>query len=142
MTGRAKKCSVDWDCLPKGTGQHLLVVDDDVALARLMQANLGDLGYKAEAFSSSTLALLAFREEPWRCDAVVTDDRMPGLSGTELVRQMRGIRTELSALIVSGNVSADLLTRAREVGAAAVLKKPVALSELAWAVAQLLGTDG
>ncbi|SCK08393.1 Response regulator containing CheY-like receiver, AAA-type ATPase, and DNA-binding domains [Variovorax sp. HW608] len=138
MTRRAKECSIDWSDLPKGAGQSVLVVDDEVALARLVQENLGDLGYQAEAFGSSATALQAFRQEPGRYDAVVTDDRMPGLSGTELIREIRSIRADLPALIVSGHVSADLLTGARRVGAAEVLRKPVALSELAWAVARLM----
>jgi CheY-like chemotaxis protein len=114
----------------------VLVVDDDAALVRLMQENLDDLGYQAEAFSSSAAALQTFRQEPLRYAAIVTDDRMPGLSGTELVREMRDIRADLPAFIVSGHVGADLLKRAGEVGAAEVLKKPVALADLAAAMAR------
>ncbi|RST48890.1 response regulator [Variovorax sp. MHTC-1] len=142
MTRRAKQRSIDGGGHPKGTGQQVLVVDDEVALARLMQENLRDLGYQAEAFSSGAAALEAFRQGGQQYEAVVTDDRMSGLSGTELVREMRSIRTELPALIVSGHVSADLLTRAREVGAAEVLKKPVALAELARVMERLLRPGG
>jgi len=131
MTRGAKERSTDWDDLPKGRGQHVLVVDDEAALARLVQENLSELGYLSEAFSSSTAALQAFREEPGRFDAVVTDDRMPGLQGTTLIREIRSIRTDMPALIVSGHVSADLLARAREMGVAEILKKPFALRELA-----------
>src|ERR1700751_1083395 len=131
MTRGAKERSTDRDDLPKCRGQHVLVVDDEAALASLMQENLNELGYLAEAFSSSTAALQAFREEPGRFDAVVTDDRMPGLQGTALIREIRSIRTDMPALIVSGHVSADLLSRAREIGVAEVLKKPLALRELA-----------
>lgn len=134
--------SIDPDDLPRGTGQQVLVVDDEAALARLMQENLGDLGYRAEAFDSGAAALQAFRQEPGRYDAVVTDDRMPGMSGTELVRALHGIRADLPALIVSGRSSTELLGRAREAGAAEVLKKPIALSELARALARLLPAGG
>ena len=142
MTRRAKQRSDDGGGLPKGSGQQVLVVDDEVALARLMQENLRDLGYQADAFSSSAAALQAFRQGAVRYDAVVTDDRMSGLSGTELVREMRSIRTDLPALIVSGHVSADLLSRARQVGVAEVLKKPVALAELARVMECLLRPGG
>ena len=142
MTRRAKQRTIDGSDYPKGTGQQVLVVDDEVALARLMQENLRDLGYQTEAFSSSAAALEAFRQGAQQYDAVVTDDRMPGLSGTELVREMRSIRTDLPALIVSGHVSTDLLTRARDVGAAEVLKKPVALAELARVMELLLCPGG
>jgi CheY-like chemotaxis protein len=141
MTRRPTERNIEWGDLPKGTGQRVLVADDEVALARLVLENLCDLGYQAEAFTSSAAALEAFRQEARRFDAVVTDDRMPGLSGTELVREMRSIRTDVPALIVSGLVSADLLRRAREAGAAEVLQKPVSLSELACALGRLLRPD-
>ena len=118
------------------------MVDDEEALARLLQENLSDLGYQAQEFSSSEAALQAFRQDPRRYDAVVTDDRMSGLSGTELVRELRSIRTDLPTLIVSGHVSADLQSRARAVGVAQVMKKPIAISELAQVLARLLGPGG
>src|SRR6266702_8985846 len=113
MTRRANERSTAWDDLPKGRGQYVLVVDDEAALARLVQENLSALGYVAEAFSSSTAALQAFCEDPGRFDAIVTDDRMPGLQGTALIREIRSIRTDMLALIVRGHVSADQLARAR-----------------------------
>lgn len=134
MTRGANERSSDSGDLPKGRGQRVLVVDDEAVLACLVQENLSELGYLPEAFSSSTAALQVFRDEPGRFDAVVTDDRMPGLQGTALIREIRSIRTDMPALIVSGYVSADLLARASEVGAAEVLKKPLTLRKLADAV--------
>ena len=66
MTRGTKERSTDWKDLPKGRGQHVLVVDDEAALARLVQENLSELRYLAEAFSSSTWSIVpSCVARPW-----------------------------------------------------------------------------
>ncbi len=66
---------------PRGDGQRVLVVDDEEPLVRLATRTLEELGYVPVGFTSSSAALAAFRADPERFDAVVTDERMPGISG-------------------------------------------------------------
>jgi CheY-like chemotaxis protein len=56
-------------------------VDDEEPLVRLLTETPAELGYVPVGFTSSAAALEAFRAEPERFDAVVTDERMPGMSG-------------------------------------------------------------
>ena len=63
---------------------HILFVDDDANLAELARLMLTRLGCRATVCTDSTVALRLFRDQPDRFDAVITDQIMPGLSGTEL----------------------------------------------------------
>ena len=126
------------DALPRGARQHVLVVDDEELLVKLSAENLAELDYVALPFTSSAAALQAFRAHPERYDAVVTDERMPGLSGTALIAQIHEIREDIPALLVSGYIGADLVQRAREAGAFEVLKKPLKLRDLAMALRDAL----
>src|SRR5262249_29076868 len=77
--------------LPRGEGQRVLVVDDEEPLVRLATRRLEQLGYAPVGFTSSRAALAALRAEPQRFDALITDERMPGMTGSALIREVRGI---------------------------------------------------
>jgi PAS domain S-box-containing protein len=123
---------------PRGDRQQVLVVDDEEALVRLTTENLVDLGYVPVGFTSSTAALEAFQAHPERFDAVITDERMPGMSGTALIREIRHIDATLPALLVSGYIGGDLTARAKAAGAGDVLKKPMSMRTLATSLARVL----
>ncbi|TCO80534.1 PAS domain S-box-containing protein [Plasticicumulans lactativorans] len=124
--------------LPRGRGERVLVVDDEDALVRLATETLAGLGYVPVGFTSSVAALAAFRAHPGRFDAVITDERMPGLSGVQLIHEIRGIRAAVPVLLVSGYLGAALVQRARDAGADAVLNKPLSARELATGLACVL----
>ena len=124
--------------LPRGDGQRVLVVDDEEPLVKLATRALEELGYVAIGFTSSAAALAAFRAEPQRFDAVITDERMPGLSGSALIREVRGIRERIPIMLMSGFVGGAVTTRAREAGANEILKKPLRAGELASSLARVL----
>ena len=89
-------------------------------------------------FTSSAAALAAFRADPLGFDALITDERMPGMSGSTLIREVRGIRAGIPTMLMSGFVGGGVLTRAREVGADDVVKKPLSMHELASSLARVL----
>jgi PAS domain S-box-containing protein len=124
--------------MPRGDGQRVLVVDDEEPLVLLATRTLEELGYAPVGFTSSTAALAAFRADPKRFDAVITDERMPGLSGSALIREVRGIRVGIPIVLMSGYVGAAIARRAREAGAEEVLKKPISARDLAASLARVL----
>ncbi|HKC44668.1 MAG TPA: PAS domain S-box protein, partial [Burkholderiales bacterium] len=124
--------------MPRGDGQRVLIVDDEEPLTGLAARTLEELGYVPTEFTSSTAALAAFRAEPERFDAVITDERMPGMTGSALIRELRGIRRDIPILLVSGYVGGAVASGAREAGANEVMKKPLSAHELATSLARVL----
>jgi CheY-like chemotaxis protein len=122
----------------KGSGQTVLLVDDEEALVRLTEETLAELGYEPVGFTSADAALAALKAEPERFDALLSDEAMPGLTGSELARAARALVPELAIVLMSGYVSPALLQRAHEAGVAEVLSKPLAAADIARALAHAL----
>jgi len=122
----------------RGGHERILVVDDEESLVRLVTETLTELGYTATGFTVSAAALVAFLADPEQFDAVITDESMPGTSGSELIRKMRAIRPAMPILLVSGYLSAAVVRNAREAGATEVLKKPLSAHQLAASLDRLL----
>jgi len=96
------------------------------------------LGYEPVGYDSSEAALLAFEADPQRFDAVLSDEMLPGMAGSEFAFKVCARRPELPIVLMSGNVSAALEARARAAGVQAVLHKPLALQELAECLSMLV----
>jgi PAS domain S-box-containing protein len=128
----------DTPTLPRGEGQRVLVVEDEEALLRLATETLEELGYTPTGFTSSTAALAAFRADPQGFDAVLTDERMPGVTGSALIREVRRISSSIPIVLMSGFVGAAAALQARELGANDVLRKPLLARDLATSLAGVL----
>jgi PAS domain S-box-containing protein len=140
--GEAVEASAaDEPAMPRGDGQHVLVVDDEEPLVRLATRTLAELGYSPSGFTSSVAALSAFRAEPERYRALITDERMPGMSGSMLIREVRNIRGSIPVLLMSGYIGGPVLSSARDAGADDVLKKPLSARALATSLAYVLQED-
>src|SRR5215468_6270477 len=124
--------------MPRGAGQRVLIVDDEEPLAGLAARTLEELGYVPTGFTSSAAALAAFRADPEGFDAVITDERMPGMTGSALIEEIRRIRREIPILLMSGYVGGAVASRAREAGANEVMKKPLSARDLATSLARVL----
>lgn len=126
----------------RGRGERVLVVDDEAVLVEMLVAWLDGLGYVAQGFTDPVAALAALREAPDAVAAIVTDEVMPALSGTELAAAAQDEATGLPVLLVSGHGGALLAHRAREAGVTRVLAKPLRRAELAAALATALHPRG
>jgi CheY-like chemotaxis protein len=123
---------------PNGNGQTLLVVDDDLALVALAEEMLTGLGYQPVGYSDPVAALQALLESPQRFAAVITDEVMPGLTGTQLTAALRQHAPHIPVLLISGYGGALLAQRATAAGVARVLTKPLQRAALARALSTLL----
>ncbi len=124
--------------IPRGNGQRVLVVEDDVVLAELERRRLESLGYVATTFTDAREALEALQRRPAEFDLLLTDHAMPHLTGLELAQGAHAVRPDLPVLLVSGYgevVPAERLEAAHVHG---LLRKPVARRTLAEAVAAAL----
>lgn len=89
-----------------GTSGTVLLVDDEAIARMTTAAMLGDLGYHVVEAESAEAAL-ALVEDGLVPDLLVSDHLMPGLSGTELARLLKGRAPEMRVLIVSGYSELD-----------------------------------
>jgi signal transduction histidine kinase/CheY-like chemotaxis protein len=125
--------------VPRGNGETILVVDDEPALVELSQDILAELGYEPVGYTSSVRALAAYNAAPHRFAAVLTDEVMPDLSGTELCARLRAQAHSLPILVASGYGGSGFETRATTAGATRILRKPYRKQELGTALAVALG---
>ena len=123
---------------PVGRGQRVLVVDDQEPLLELTTDTLRELGYQPVGFASALDALRAFQAAPSAFDVLVTDHRMPVMSGDKLIAEIRRIRPLLPVILVSGYVGDLATSRSDDHQADEVLSKPLRASALATSLARLL----
>jgi PAS domain S-box-containing protein len=123
---------------PRGHGERVLLIDDEALVLAVTAEMLSRLGYEAVSFSNSDAALAAFEAAPERFDVVVTDEVMPGLTGTRLARKIRGRRLDLPIVLVSGYSGANLTQDALAAGVSELLTKPLQSREMAAALARVL----
>ncbi len=106
----------------------ILVVDDEEAMTKLLALDLRTLGYRAKVASSSADALALIERDP--PDVVLTDLRMPGLSGTELCRAIVQLRPQLPVIVMTGFGSMETAIDAIRAGAYDFMTKPFAIEKL------------
>jgi CheY-like chemotaxis protein len=110
-------------------GEHVLFVDDEEAMVFLAGRALERHGYRVTGYSDPTLALHDFRARPREFGLVVTDVTMPGLSGAELVRELRRIRPEVPIVMTSGFLRPEDVEAARALGIDELLLKPSSVEQ-------------
>ena len=108
--------------------RHYLLVDDNEAFAENLAEILRDTGAEVDIALDGLQAIE--RVKVRRYDALVTDMRMPGMNGAELLRELRKIDGELPAVLLSAYSQEDLLRMARRDGLLAVLSKPQQIPRL------------
>ncbi len=124
--------------MPMGAGQVILAVDDEVDVLHALEEMLATLGYEPVGFNDSREALAAARAQPRRFDAVVSDEVMPELIGTQLAIELRKLNPTLPVVIASGYGGAGFEARALSAGVNRVLRKPYRMREIAETLALLL----
>jgi CheY-like chemotaxis protein len=136
-SGRAAALAQTVVAIPRGNGERILLVDDELALVQLGEEMLAALGYEAAAYTSGTEALAAFAAEPERFDAMLTDETMPELSGSQLAQQLRKIRPDIPILLMSGYIGPNIAALARQANVNDLLAKPLVSRDIAKALAKL-----
>lgn len=121
--------------------QVVHVIDDDDALRDSVRLFLVNEGLSVRTYASATDFLDGLDSAPAGC--VVTDVRMPGMSGMDLLAHIVGKGLALPVIVVTGHADVPLAVRAMKQGAIDLLEKPFQADELIGAVrrALALGKD-
>ncbi len=123
--------------LPRGRDERILIIDDEPALLELAEEILAGLGYQVAGFTSSEAALETMLSAPDRFDAVLSDEVMPGLTGTQVAMRLREAGIDLPVVIVTGYGGPGFELRAQQAGVTTVLRKPYAAHSLAEALSKI-----
>lgn len=122
---------------PRGT-EHILVVDDEPPVVKLLTHTLSRIGYTVTGRTDSAEALALFRSEPQGFDLAILDQAMPGLSGAALALAMHKIRPDLPIVVCSGHKESIPPEEAKAAGIRTHLLKPVDRVALATLIRQIL----
>lgn len=127
--------------LPHGSGQKILVVDDERALVIMFEKLLRRLNYEPTTMNDPREALKIFRNDSSQFDLLITDLTMPEINGRELARQVHELRPNLPILLASGFSAALSESDLKSVGIREILEKPVSLASLAKTLAATFNSD-
>jgi two-component system NtrC family response regulator len=114
---------------------RILVVDDQPAQRELITGFLRKQNFEVLPAESGEKALEKFRSEPF--DLVLTDMKMPGMSGLELLKALREINPEATVIVITAYGTVETAVAAVKAGAADYLTKPVNLEELLYRIEQV-----
>jgi signal transduction histidine kinase/ActR/RegA family two-component response regulator len=126
--------------LKKGKGS-ILFVDDEKEITFMGKRMLESLGYVVDIKTDSQDALMVFRQDPQRYDLLVTDQSMPKMMGTELISEVKKIRSDVKAIIITGYQDSITTQAMKQYGIEDIISKPLILSEFSELIGKVLTQD-
>jgi DNA-binding NtrC family response regulator len=106
----------------------ILVVDDDASVRNMLGIVLKTSGYEVTAVESGEAALKRLKTEAF--DLIISDIKMPGISGIELLKKIKAITPEIPMIMITAYASANDAVEAMKLGAEDYITKPFNLDEL------------
>ena len=124
---------------PRGHGELILVVDDEVSVRRVIQQALERYGYRVITAAEGAAALALFAQHRAEVRAVVTDMMMPDMDGPALVQGLRHDAPRLPILGMTGLAERAVVKGLDALDLAVVLIKPFVGNEMLAALSRALG---
>ncbi|MFQ5421482.1 MAG: ATP-binding protein, partial [Anaerolineae bacterium] len=121
-----------------GSGELILVVEDDPVLRTAVASSLESLNYRVVAAANGRDAIALFDEYCDEIALVLSDVVMPVVGGKELLKTLRGKRPSLRAVVMTGHLLTEEVDELKAQGMVEWLQKPLRLEQLADAVARIL----
>jgi two-component system response regulator PilR (NtrC family) len=115
---------------------RILIVDDETSMQEFLQILLQRDGHDASACGSASEALVALESDDW--DLVISDVRMPGMSGLELLDQVRELAPETTVILITAHGTTESAVEAMKHGAYDYLTKPCSVDEIRLVVGKAL----
>jgi two-component system response regulator AtoC len=106
---------------------RLAIIEDEKISGLRLQEHLAESGYPVDLFFEGSSFLNAFMASPH--DLVITDLKLPGLSGMDILRRVKARRSDTEVVVVTGYASIDSAIEAVRAGAFHYLTKPIRLAE-------------
>jgi PAS domain S-box-containing protein len=125
--------------LVRGSGELILVVDDEAAVRRLVGAILSRNGYRTLTAGEGREGLTLFEANRKEIKLVVSDLMMPQLDGLGMLRALKKLQPDIKSIIITGLGEENRIAEARAAGANMILSKPFTSDQLLHDINQLLG---
>lgn len=106
----------------------ILVVDDDASIRNMLSIVLKKDNYEVTCADSSESALKFLKDQSF--DLIISDIKMPGISGIDLLKKIKVIRAEIPVIMITAFASANDAVEAMKLGAEDYITKPFNLDEL------------
>ena len=126
--------------LKKGKGS-ILFVDDEKEITFMGKRMLESLGYTVDIKTDSQDALEVFKNDPFKYDLLVTDQAMPKMMGTELIGEVKKIRSDIKTIIITGYQDSIPSDAKEEYGIVDIIAKPLILSEFSELIGRVLNPN-
>jgi DNA-binding response OmpR family regulator len=112
-----------------GSGKkRILIIEDDEEMRSLIKEFVEEEGYEADCVEKGTYAFGKLLKEPF--DLIITDIRMPGFSGLDILPDLRKLKPDVSIAVITAFGSEEVYYKALQRGANAYLEKPIQLGKL------------
>ncbi|MCF3650690.1 response regulator [Synoicihabitans lomoniglobus] len=125
---------------PPSPPTRILFVDDEPMITRVGRRALVSLGYQPTIANDGAEAWELMQQEPLAFDLIISDQTMPGLTGLELLDNVRKIHPDLPFILSTGYAENFDISDALARGAQAMLSKPFQLAELREIVERVLNS--
>ncbi len=119
--------------------ERLLIVDDDSSMRMALYESLSSCGYEVETAENGADALVKFKHG--RFAGVVTDMRMPKMSGMDVLKGVKQISPETPVILITAYGTVNTAVEAMKEGASEFIMKPFSLDDLEFAVKNVLAAN-
>jgi CheY-like chemotaxis protein len=123
------------------THPRILIVDDQRDIVRLIHSTLDTLGHKLEIVESPSGEEALLEASRKKVDLLVSDYRLPGMTGVELMEKIRLRHTEAKAILITGMTDKKSRDEMLNAGAFALFDKPIPLADFLDAVERRLSLE-
>ena len=121
----------------------IMLVDDDEDILSVFSKYFSQQGYNVHAFSNPEMAYEHFKYSPNECAVVISDVRMPGMTGFQLTRKLKELNSDVKVILMSAfEISvAEFRSVLPHAPVDGFLEKPVSLKKLDELVKNLVSAE-
>ncbi|MBW4477737.1 MAG: response regulator [Tolypothrix brevis GSE-NOS-MK-07-07A] len=116
--------------LPHGSGELVLIIDDEPSIREITKTSLEAYNYKAITACDGIEAIALYAEYRDKISIVLTDMLMPSMDGITTIRTLHKINPKVKIIVISGLATSDKMNAAYELGIKAFLSKPYTAKQL------------
>ena len=122
------------------SNSNIVVIDDNADITDIIKMSLEKDGHVVDIFNDPFLALKYFKSDSYKSELVISDVRMPGMSGLELVARIKRINPKVKVIFMTAfeinNINVELEKFDYEI--AEIFQKPIFMRNLRKMVKELL----